>query len=105
MQEAVDTTVNHRVKVCRVLADFLVASPVVDSFRFCHPQDREYTFRRPGVALSHLDRDYVPGAYLHLMGAVWHEATILDHSALCLSFKGSLSASPPAPPPPPPKSY
>jgi hypothetical protein len=62
--EAVDTTANHRAKVCRALADFLVAFPVVDSFRFCHPGDKEYTFHRLGVAPSRLDRAYVPGAYL-----------------------------------------
>jgi hypothetical protein len=74
----VDTTANHRAMVCIALAEFLGTFPVVDSFRFCHPQDREYTFRRPGVAPSRLDRAYVHGAYLSLVGAVWHVATTSD---------------------------
>jgi hypothetical protein len=88
---------NHRAKVCRALADFLGTFPVVDSFRFCHPQDREYTFIRPGVAPS-----------LMSLGPIcpWWERcgmwlSLRTHSALYLSFKGSLSVSlPPFPLPP-----
>jgi exonuclease III len=50
VQEALDTTANHRAKVCRPLADFLAAFLLVDVFRSCHPTAREYTFRRPGMA-------------------------------------------------------
>jgi hypothetical protein len=100
VQEAVDTMANYRAKVCRSLADFLTSFPAINSFRFCHPGDREYTLRRPGVAPSRLDRAYVPGTHLPLIGAVCQVPTTSDHSALCLSFKGSLAAALPASPPP-----
>jgi exonuclease III len=46
IQEALDTTANHRAKVCKPLQDFLATFPLVDVFRSCHPLAREYTFQR-----------------------------------------------------------
>jgi hypothetical protein len=102
VQDALDTTINHRAKVCRPLQDFLATFPLVDVFRVCHPLAREYTFRRPGLAPSRLDRAYIPPFLLSDVVSVWHVATTSDHSALCASFRGALAA---APPPPAPKSY
>jgi hypothetical protein len=70
----------------------------VDIFRACHPLAREYTFRRPGLAPSRLDRAYVPPALVGETVSVWHVATTSDHSALCASFRGVLAAGPPPPP-------
>jgi hypothetical protein len=67
----------------------------VDVFRACHPLAREYTFRRPGLAPSRLDRAYIPPTLLSDVVSVWHVATTSDHSALCASFRGVLAAGPP----------
>ncbi len=104
VQEALNTTANFRSKVCRPLGDFLASFNLVDSFRACHPAAREYTFRRPGVAPSRLDRAYLPASLLPSLVSVWHPATTSDHAALCLSFSGSLGGRG-LPPPPTPTSY
>jgi exonuclease III len=51
VQDALDTTINYRAKVCRPLQDFLATFPLVDVFRACHPLAREYTFRSQGWPL------------------------------------------------------
>ncbi len=70
VQDALDTTANFRSKVCRPLADLLSTFPLLDCFRHFHPSAREYTFCRPGVAPSRLDRAYVPGPLLSSVSAM-----------------------------------
>jgi hypothetical protein len=101
VQKAFDTTTNHRAKICRPLADFLATFPLVDGFRFCHPGAREYTFWRPGVAPSRLDRAYIPGPLIHEVVSMWRVATTSHHSSLCVSFGGALARLPPSSPPTP----
>jgi exonuclease III len=100
VQEALDTTANFRSKVCRPLVDLLSAFPLVDCFRHFHPSVREYTFRRPGVAPSRLDRAYVPPLLLPSVSSVAHLPTTSDHAALLVSFRTPLGVQMASPPPP-----
>ncbi len=83
-------------KVCRPLADLLSAFPLVDCFRHFHPSVRQYTFRRPGVAPSRLDRAYVPPLLLSSVSSVTHLPTTSDHAVgLLWDSLGSASGLPP----------
>ena len=48
-----------RQKTCPALQDLIEVGQMVDAFRSCYPEKKEYTFFRPGCAPSRLDRFYV----------------------------------------------
>ncbi len=99
VQDALDTTANFRSKVCRPLADLLSTFPLLDCFRHFHPSAREYTFRRPGVAPSRLDRAYVLGPLLSSVSAMRQLSSTSDHAALLVSFGTPLGVQMASPPP------
>jgi endonuclease/exonuclease/phosphatase family metal-dependent hydrolase len=101
VQDALDTTANHKSKFCRPLDDFLRTFPLLDAFRHLHPRAREFRFCRPGVAHSLLDRAYLPRALMSSVVSVAHLATTSDHAALVVALSGSpLGQQPPSPPAP-----
>jgi hypothetical protein len=71
------------------LGDFLNTFPLLDAFRHFHSSAREYTFCRPGVAPSWLDKAYIPRALLASVVSMSHLATTSDYATLVVSFAGS----------------
>ena len=73
-------------KYCVSLKDLVVGCGLVDAFRFEFPQKQEYTFFRPGVAASRLDRFYVPRQLSNSLH-VSHLPSLSDHCATLLKIK------------------
>ena len=56
----VENGVGFNQKNCPQSSDLLAAMNLSDAFRILHPTSKQYTFFRPQVALSRLDRFYIP---------------------------------------------
>ena len=79
--EQCDTTRNFQPKFCKVLARIVKNLNLTDSFRYLHPNVREYTFHRGAlIAQSRLDRVYLPPHLVQCLLSAQHKAAHTDHS-------------------------
>ena len=78
--EQCDTTKNFQSKFCKVLARIVKNLNFTDSFRYLHPNDREYTFHRGAlIAQSRLDRVYLPPHLVQYLLSAQHKPAHTDH--------------------------
>ena len=82
-----DVEENYRNKRSVELSDLVNALGLSDTFRFLHPNVREYTFHRPGVSGARLDRIYVSEDLKAGVQQCSHEAVLSDHKAVVLSIQ------------------
>jgi hypothetical protein len=78
--EQCDTTRNFQPKFCKVLARIVTNLNYTDSFRYLHPNDREFTFHRGAlIAQSRLDRIYLPPHLVQHLISAQHKPAHTDH--------------------------
>lgn len=75
-----DTMENFNAKKCAPLADLINLFSYSDALRVLHPRKLGmWTFSRPGISASRLDRVYLPDSLRDQLTSVEHYATISDH--------------------------
>ena len=91
------TTANFREKLSKVLRDLVRAFKYTDGFSHLHPDLQEYTFHRPGVAQSRLDRLYCPPGVEGMLKEISHLRGIYDHSGIVARLEIPVVRSQPPP--------
>ena len=66
-------------KKCPVLAELIKLEKLLDIFRTIYPVCSEYTFFRPHITPSRLDRVYITPELLKEVNSVQHLASLSDH--------------------------
>ena len=77
-------------KTCPALKDLVTNFHLIDPFRSKFPSKIEFTFFRPGVSSSRLDRFYVPKSFADSID-VYHMTSLSDHCAVILELKINLA--------------
>ena len=90
----VENGVGFGQKKCLALDNVITVAKLIDTFRFCYPMKREYTFFRPGCAPSRLDRIYVSAGLEEGINCVSHIASLSDHSGVKLDINLDLHSPP-----------
>ena len=78
-------------KNCPQLSQLVDIMDFQDVFRFVYPRKREYTFHRPHVASSRLDRMYISRILLPKATKIEHVASISDHNGVKLDILLNIS--------------
>ena len=78
----IDTTENFNLKKCEALSDLVNLFGYSDGFRTLYPNDIQFTFVRPHMAPSRLDRVYLPPLWKEKVMEVNHFPTLSDHKGL-----------------------
>ena len=86
----IDTMENFNLKKCAPLQDLINTFRYVDGFRALHPIALEFTWSRPRLSPSRLDRIYVPPHLASLLQEVSHEATLSDHKLVLVRLEVNL---------------
>lgn len=81
-----DCTDNFRAKNCPALKDLTDLLNYSDGFRVLHPEVIDFTFYRPHLTPSRLDRVYLPGHLKDLAISVDHFSLLSDHKALSIEL-------------------
>ena len=66
-------------KYCKTLNELVNAYKYEDAFRILYPHKIEYTWHRPGLSSSRIDRTYVPKHLVQKVLSVNHYRTLSDH--------------------------
>ena len=83
-------------KKCQSLDNIVKVFKLIDSFRFCYPTAKEFTFFRPGCAPSRLDRIYLSSCMENAVCNVNHFASLADHCGVNLKISLDLHLQPPS---------
>ena len=94
-----DCTDNFRAKNCPALKDLVDLFGYEDGFRVLHPQVVEFTFNRPHMTPTRLDRVYLPGHLRNLVLSVEHFSLLSDHRALSIELDVEAAGPTPRPEP------
>ena len=81
-----DCEYNYKAKTCPALKELVTLFQYTDMFRSLHPQAIEFTFYRPHLSPSRLDRIYAPNNLKELVSSVQHMSLLSDHKALILEL-------------------
>ena len=73
-------------KNCPPLADLVKVKKMLDLFRYFYPTKAEYTFHRPNVSASRLDRVYVSETLVNKVTTVKHVASLSDHCGVFIEI-------------------
>ena len=82
-----DTELNFNQKKCPPLRDLIDTFNYIDLFRKYYPDVTSYTFSRPHLSRSRLDRIYVPEYLSNLTVDIEHLPSFSDHKFVFASFK------------------
>ena len=96
-----DVEKNFDLKKSDSLTNLETSFNLIDAYRYLHPQATasDFTFYRPSVSRSRLDRAYLPQTARHKLVGASHEPGLGDHAILMVTL-ASLTPHPPPPPPP-----
>ena len=96
----IDTTENFNIKKCDALSELVRLFQYTDGFRKLHPNEIEFTFSRPYMSPSRLDRVYLPPRWEGKVISVSHFPTLSDHKGVLITLEGTPPPRDPKPPTP-----
>ena len=88
----VENGTGYRQKTCPQLSDLVRVKKLSDTFRYMHPNKREFTFFRSNAAASRLDRIYLSEDILDRVSFIEHIASLSDHCGVFMGFDFSYSS-------------